>query len=319
MKKNVLMPLFAAALLLTSCGNADNNKSTSEVDNYQPTIMTPSGAPAICFYDQGNNNKFSAEEATNVKAELLKNDTDLVVFDFYNGLKLIKANNAKYKLARILTGGNLYLVGINKTTLPSDDDYIVSFGEGLLPDIAYKEIYGDNVDAYVPSAKETAAVLSSGLYNGNNVDYVITAQPVLFAQMNNKDASTYGNLHVVEAIKDSWKELTGQEILPQAGLFVRDDYYKDHQGSYENEIALLDERIETAIDDPQTVKDVMNENQSLEQQAATFGFNANVAYGVQASKDTPNGFALVKGDVEVDLSAFLSAVGDDTDYSDIML
>lgn len=318
MKTKLFLPLTLFSIILSGC-----NQSNSNIENYMK-VISPAGAPAIAFYDQALSNTFETNSTTsNVLAQLSNDDYGMVVFDFYNGLKSIKKNNSPYKLAKIITGGNLYLVGIDTDKEPTKDSKIVSFGENLIPDLAFKHIYGEeiaNATKYVNAVSDAGAVLASGMHEGEKVDYVVVAQPVLFSVMNNQNAPTYGKLNVISCFKDEWKEKTGQDAIPQAGVFVNYDYYVNHKNYFEEQFALLDERIETAIDDPLTVKTTMDEQlPNLDDQAAFFGFNSNVAYNVQSNKDTPNGFALVRPDETVDINAFFTVLGVEEDYSDYIL
>ena len=232
---------------------------------------------------------------------------------------------SNYKLARILTGGNLYLVGIDKTEEPTSEDKIVSFGHNLLPDLAYKKLYSQEIidnTTYVAGVNDALAVLKSGVYEGEEVDYVLIAQPALFAAMNDQNAATYGKLTVINCLKDKWKDEFDQDAIPQAGLFVHNDYYLANQDYFETQFALLEERIDTAINDVNTVKSVMDSQiPALADQQAFFGFNSNIAKNVQSSTSTPNGFALVNEQeaLNIDIQAFLTTIGVNEDYTSYIL
>lgn len=315
MNKKLLVATSLLTMVLTAC-----NTPTNTVENWQKAI-SPAGAPAIAFYDQAKTGKFETNATpANVLAQLQADNYGMVVFDFYNGLKSLKTNEGHYKLARIITGGNLYLVGINKTTEPTAEDYIVSFGKNLLPDVVYREIYGDAIaDAthYVASVSDAQGVLVSGLHEGNEVDYVLIAQPALFAAKGNQSAATFGHLTVVSSLRAKWEEKTGQTAIPQAGLFINMNYYAGHRNYYEDQLALIDERIETAIDDPMTVKTTMDEHLSVDEQKTFFGFTSAIAYNVQ--KDDANGFALVASDEVISIPDFLTAINVTEDYSNYIL
>lgn len=316
MKKNVILGFVVLTSLLAGC-------TPKEILPYMKTI-SPSGAPAIAFYDQGTSGTFETNQTpANVLAQLSTDDYGMVVFDFYNGLKNLKANNGHYKLARIITGGNLYLVGIDKTNQPTSDDKIVSFGEGLIPDLAFKYLYRENQDiidntSYVASTSEAGAILASGMYEGEKVDYVVVAQPVLSTIMENEKAATYNHLTVIASFKDMWKEETGQSGIPQAGLFVNMNYYNEHKEYFENQLEDLRDNISTCIKNPLVMKQTMDEQLSLEDQQKLFGFNSNIAYKVQSSQDTPNGFALLEEN-NLDINKFFEILGITEDYSDYIL
>ena len=97
MKKKLLVATSLLTIALTAC-------NIQTIQNWEKTI-SPSGAPAIAFYDQASTGKFETNATpTNVLAQLQADNYGMVVFDFYNGLKSLKANEGHYKLARILTG-----------------------------------------------------------------------------------------------------------------------------------------------------------------------------------------------------------------------
>lgn len=315
MKNKLLVATSLLTMVLTACNN-----QTSTVQNWEKTI-SPAGAPAIAFYDQATTGKFETNATpSNVLAQLQADNYGMVVFDFYNGLKSLKTNEGHYKLARIITGGNLYLVGINKTTEPTADDYIVSFGKNLLPDVVYREIYGADIAEathYVAGVSDAQGVLVSGLHEGNAVDYVLIAQPALFAAKQNAQAATFDNLTVISSLRDKWEAKTGQTAVPQAGLFINMNYYEGHRNYYEDQLALIDERIETAIEDPTTIKTTMDAQLTVDEQKTFFGFTSAIAYNVQ--KDDANGFALVSGDEEINIPEFFEAIGITEDYSNYIL
>ena len=62
MKKSLLLPL-AFAMLAASCGTSEVKTSSSvAVDDYAVTWVTPTGAPTLAFYDQGDNDKWPVEQ-----------------------------------------------------------------------------------------------------------------------------------------------------------------------------------------------------------------------------------------------------------------
>ena len=86
--KKINILLGALLLSLTGCSNGP------QADTSSIKVMCPKGAPSLAFYNKTNN--LTTGGAAEVKPELLKSDYDFVVFDFYNGLKLQKANEGHY-------------------------------------------------------------------------------------------------------------------------------------------------------------------------------------------------------------------------------
>lgn len=299
-----LLPIFTATL--AACGSPNNNSG-----EYTLSFIAPTGAPTVAFYDAATKGLLTTNSTPPIVGAQLQNDQyDGVVFDFYNGLKSIKNNEGDYKLVRIITGGNFYLVGINKTIEPTKDDYIVSFGENLLPDLVYKSIYGEeiaNATHYVNGVADCGGILESGLHNGNKVDYVLVAQPVLFAKLSQSPIKE--QLTVVASLRDKWEEKTGQTAIPQAGLFINTTKYNEHESVFNGFLDEFEDAINTCIEDPSTMKTAIESIGDNEAQSNLFGYTAAVAYNVQ--KDNANGFALVSSEdhAELNIQDFLNALG----------
>lgn len=323
MKKVTFVSILSVIFMLSGCTKNNN------ADNYLK-ILTPSGAPSLAFYDQSKNSHFETTTNTSlVKASLLTNDYGYIVFDFYNGLKTFK-NNPNYskendfKLARIITGGNFHLVGINKTGKPDSTSRIISFSKGSLPDLVYKNVYGDDIynnTIHLANNSQVNAVLQSGLYNGEKVDYCLISEPALTGTMNNQSAATYGKLNIISSLRDDWKTKTGQNAIPQAGLFIRQDYYNSHKKYYDDQLGLLEERIDITLDNPDIFKErIKKDIPNIEDQKALFGFTADLAFKVQDKNN--NGFAFIseKDHKTLSIESFLKSLGESvTDYSDYFL
>ncbi len=313
-----LVCLSFTALFLASCGG--KSEDYSEIK-----FITPTGAPALAFYDQGNNENYTTNSVpTNVAAELQKNDYDAVVFDAVNGLTSIKKNNANYKLAKIITAGNFYLASIDneKSTktpdekgnypLPGKDDIVYSFGENLNPDKVYstlcKEYWKiENNAKYVAGVTDAQAILKTGKQGTDVVDYVFIAEPALTAVMNNKDAETYGKVHIVKNIRAEWKAYSGQDGLAQAGLFVHNDAIKNKSSKLKEFITHLNSSIQLAITNTDSVAQAMDSYGDAAKQVSRFGFNSSVVKAVQ--KDNRNGFGLLSPSESIDVNAFLTKLG----------
>ena len=311
----ILLPLVMVGL--TSCPTSENSSGSTSLTNEEPLkFISPAGAPALAFFNQGNNENYVTNSTpTNVAAELQKSEYDMVIFDSISGLNTIRNKELDFKLAQIITGGNFYLAGIDikDEAMPNSESYVVSFGENLIPDLVWRSLVDDywqipNLEThYVNSNEEARAILASGMHNGNPVDYVFIAQPALFAVMNSPDASTYGRVSIIKNIRQEWKAYSGQDAIPQAGIFVRESVLTTKPNNLKTFFNDLDDRLLTAINNPQEVRDALNAyNSDLVAQQARFGFNGNIAYNVQ--KDQANGFGLVAPSETVDVNTFLAKI-----------
>ena len=306
--------------LLVSCNGKKNGGDEGSLK-----IVCPSGAPALAFYDQGNNPDFETKGKPNlVLAELQKNDYDVVIFDSINGLKSIKSheeeNGVNYRLAKIITGGNFHLVSINKDPdgdgnypLPSAGDKIISFGQGLIPDLVYTKLASDywhisNTPTYCGSGVSDAqAVLTAGTYGGEAVDYVFIAEPALTSVENDSTAATYGKIGRVRNIREDWKELTGQDGLAQAGVFVNANAISSKPNVLKSLMQDIDRRIDTAISNPDVAAASLDVYGDLSAQKAKFGFVSNIVRKVQGNG--ANGFGMVASSETIDVNAFLTELG----------
>ena len=259
MKKNILTILLLG--LLVSCNNANSvvpseetstNQETSSsedssiliqesstVENYDPiTVLCPTGAPSIAFY----NNFTTNSNPANIAASMTKSGSDLVVIDLLKGVQAIN-NGAPYKLASGLTFGNFYIASTGKDTNETmdKDDNIIIFGKGQTPDYLFKYLYGEdytNIE-YVDNVQAAAKCLISGKNAdmSKDVSYVFMAQPVLLQAMSqNENAKVYANL------QDLYYEKS-QASMFQAGLFVKNDLVNKDVNTYlstlENDVKLL--------------------------------------------------------------------------------
>lgn len=130
---------------LSSYYSSTIDDSVDEMEELEYSVVTPQGAPAATMAKfASNTDKVDFLSATLMSAEFSKKEKDFIVFDSVNGIKLSKKNNDSYKLVRMVTFGNLYVVSLNTDSdgVMSNDDYIVSYGENLVPDLAFKAVYG---------------------------------------------------------------------------------------------------------------------------------------------------------------------------------
>lgn len=313
-KRIIFLPLIALSLI-----GCDNHVATDDLK-----IICPTGAPALAFYDLGNNNNFDTNSVpTSVLAQLQKNEYDMVVFDSINGLKSIKSKSANYKLAKVITAGNFYLVSIGKEKdssgnypMPTTGDKVVSFGQGLIPDVVYDKLCTDfwHIDptaSYVTSVQDALAVLISGKYSGGNVDYVFIAEPALTTAMNKTDAATYGKVGIVKNIRAEWEAYSGQKGLAQAAIFVNNNSIANKHDKLVQFLNETDIRLRTAQTEVNVAVEKLNAFGTLEEQANRFGFNSNTVSLVQANGK--NGFGLVCPFCEsIDVNAFLTKLGQPT-------
>ena len=301
MKKLSSLVLIPLAIMALSACDSGSSSSSGSLD-YEVNLLSPSGAPTLAIYDKmGSGGKTQTTSVpTNVAAAFKTADYDALIFDAVSGLAVTKSNTLDWKLATLLTGGNLYLVGIgaDKTaqSVPTADSYIVSFGKNLLPDLAFQSLESEYwkwsapVDNYVAGVSDTLSILKTGVdSSGTAVDYVVTAQPIL------KVAQSAGttDLTVVKNLRSEWKAYSGQNAIPQAGLFVRKATYDAHKPAFDAYLSDVETNCATAIDDPSTIADYITANYpDSTSQSAAFGFPVAMVNAIQGN--SANGFAMLK-------------------------
>lgn len=262
MNKKIL-GLMVLMLPLTSC----NNNSSADL-----TILTPSGAPALAFYNHYNNQNYvTNSDAQNIISSMTKNGSDIVVVDTISGMDAIN-NGSPYKLAANLTFGNFYIAstGHDDNNTMDKDDVIISFSNTKTPKAIFEYIYGSDYNVtYVANPQQAAKCLQSKktLDNLTDVDYVFIAEPVLTQSLSlNQDASIYAN------IQELYQEKSGQNMI-QAGLFVKNGTDKKSVSDF---LSTLNNDVDALIADSEILTSIF-ENVSNEDFQSKYGVGLPMA------------------------------------------
>ena len=318
MKK--LLLIFLLLFVVCGCtGKKEETPAEKVIDTDSLTIVTPTGAPVLAFYDQIANENYSRVAAEAISA-LWTGDAspDILVVDLTSGVKAI-ANGADYKLGAILTFGNFYLAstGNDEDETMDTDDRIVLFGnENMLPSRIWHYLFNDEYDdslVYEGNAQIAAAALASGkASDGSDVDYVFLAQPALFASMKkNEKAKIYMD------IQAEYKNRSGLDMI-QAALFIND---RVDQETAEKFLKKLEISIDALIENPE----LANEGLSVykdEEALTQYGFNPAVVVNVMKQTNALGNNAMGLGfkraiDIKDDIDAFLNVFGMDKTSEEI--
>lgn len=242
MKKIILILL---AICLFGCQKQDKELS----------VVCPSGAPSIAFYNEIDNESFHTADAASILPELKgDNGSDIIVIDTVNGIKALNAG-ANYSLAATITFGNFYIAstGNDENGIMDNGDYIVVFSQGATPDLIFHYIYGNDYDSnlhYVQAVSDAATCLIKGIniadeangIDNQYVDYVMIAEPALTAALSqNNKASIYTN------IQDEYKKKSNDLQMIQASVFVSKKLSLSNAKEYLNN---LQETINSILDNP---------------------------------------------------------------------
>ncbi|MCI5745243.1 MAG: hypothetical protein MR270_03060 [Erysipelotrichaceae bacterium] len=285
-KKLAFISLLLSSLV--SCSSNDNL-----------TILCPTGAPSIAFYDHLNDDNFITNSSpANIVSSMTNSGSDIVIIDTIKGVDAIK-NNAPYKLACNLTFGNFYLAstGHDDNNQLDNDDVIINFGMGQTPQKVFELIYGTSFNniSYVGNVSMAAKCLQSKktLDGKDDVDYVFIAQPVLTQALNNnKDAFIYAN------IQEEYKKITNKEMI-QAGLFVKNNASKK---AINNFLKDLDTKINSLLNDATILNDIAD----VEAFINKYSINPTIAYQcINNGNSLGLGFSYAKDNFD-NISSFLS-------------
>ncbi len=210
------------------------------------TLTAPSGAPAVAVarMAQEDPEHFTFVAADTIAAAFASADADFIIAPINAGAKLYKAGKSTYKLAAVVTWGNLVFASQKENFTLEDINgaAITLFGENTINAsvalyvLAQKGIVPASVD-YLAGAAQTQQLLVA---DENAI--VMTAEPAVSA------ARMKFDWIVSYAVRDALKEVSGHDGFAQAGLFVR----KETLEAYPEEVRAYLERIRTAANETET-------------------------------------------------------------------
>ena len=210
MKKFLSLLLVSLILVCTACA-----------EGYTVTASAPSGAPALALATiaVGQEENFTFVAAETISAEFAAAKADFIVAPVNAGAKLYKMGKSTYKLAGVVSWGNLYIAS-QKTDFKLEDmngAKVVLFGENTINAAVVN--YALEKNGIVPASVEylAGAAQTQALLLTDAEAIVVTAEPALTAaKMKNPAITAY-------AVNDLYKAATGYEGYTQAALFVKDE------------------------------------------------------------------------------------------------
>lgn len=288
MKKIFLLTsLIALALAGCNSNTQDNNKSSDSSSIGDPqfvfersslSIVTPTGAPALGFYDFATSPNFETNDTpTNIVAMMVAGQKDVAVLPTNAGIQAINGKSAPYKLAATITFGNFYVVSMgNDTNNTMDaDDTILLFQKNNVPDKIFHYVYGDTLNAgihYVEAVSDASRAIISGSFTdaetGTNIvpNYVMIAEPALTNVKSKKDGiSVYANL------QEEYKKKSDNKEIFQASVFIKNTV---EQMTAQMFLSALEFDINSALKDASKLKEGMSK---VESAATVFGVAPEMA------------------------------------------
>ena len=198
--------------------------STTTPSSYN--IIVPAGAPTIAFVSQyesitENGNLNIVDGPDLLQAEFIKESSeyDMIVAPINLGCALIEKEQTDYKMAGVLTWGNLYYVGTSADAL-SQDGELALFGQGTVPDkiVAVDNITTSLTPVYYSSVTSVQQQLLAG-----KAKVGLLAEPLVSATIA-KGKEIGLDLTIVADLQEQYPGGSG---YPQAAVFVKDDVNVD--------------------------------------------------------------------------------------------
>ena len=215
-------------------------------------IVAPSGAPAIAVAGVWAEN---ADAVKTINADTIaeafgSNQADFIIAPINAGAKLFKAGKSTYRLAAVVTWGNLVFASRTEgfTAEMINGSKLVLFGENTINAsialyvLEQKGIVPETVE-YLAGAAETQALL----LNGDEGTIVMTAEPAVTA------AKMKDETIVSVPLNDLYREVTGFDGFTQAGLFVREDTAAGNPELVGEALEKIRASVEMCENDPATV------------------------------------------------------------------
>lgn len=217
--KKVMALLLAMSFMLVGCSTA---KKTEEMK-----VLTPNGAPALAlsglYEEVSKNGEFKIVEGSDLlTSEFVKEDGeyDVIVAPINLGCQLIAKGQTDYRLAGVLTWGNLYLV----ENVDVNNQQLAAFGQQAVPGKIFN-IVKDSSDlmknsqvTYFNAVSDVQAQLISGKYQ-----YGLMAEPAATATIA-KAKQNNVTLKIVASLQDVYQQKmeSNESGYPQAAVFVKD-------------------------------------------------------------------------------------------------
>ena len=213
--KKILALIMTLAMVFGLCASVN----AEDADISGLTVVSPSGAPALALATMAVENKdnYTYITADAIAGAFAGKEADFIIAPINAGAKLYKAGKSTYKLAAVVSRGNLFIAAQKPDLKPEDLNgaNITLFGENTINAsvvlYALKEngIEPGNVE-YLAGAAETQALLLS------DADaIVVTAEPALTAaKMKNDQIGAI-------SVNELFMQATNENGYAQAGLFVK--------------------------------------------------------------------------------------------------
>ena len=247
MKKIISIVLAAILMMFTVNSVAEN----------EFLIVTPTGAPSIAIagiYTE-HPEVIRTIGADEIGHYFGNQEADMIIAPINAGAKLFKAGNSTYRLAAVITWGNLVFASRLENFTPDmiNGRKLVLFGENTINSsialylLEKKGIVPGEVD-YKIGASDTQALLMN---EEESETIVMTAEPAITAAKMNAQKQDIVISSI--ALNDLYKELTGYDGFPQAGVFVKEKTSAENPEPISGWLEKIRAAAELCQNDPESV------------------------------------------------------------------
>ena len=212
------------------------------------TLTAPLGAPAVAVATLAekdpDNYQFIA--ADTIAAEFARKEADFIIAPVNAGAKLFKAGKSTYRLAAVITWGNLVFASQKEgfTLADMNGAAVTLFGEDTINAsvalfILEQEGIVPSEISYLADASQTQQLV---LTNADAI--VMTAEPaVTAAKMKKPEIASY-------LLTEELKAISGYEGFAQAGIFVKEETLTDHPAEVAEYLSKVQEAADTVKTNP---------------------------------------------------------------------
>ena len=203
------------------------------------TLTAPSGAPAVAVAKlaQEAPERFTFIAADTIAAAFTAESADFIIAPINAGAKPYKAGKSTYRLAAVITWGNLVFASQKESfTLADMNGAVVTlFGENTInASVALYILAQEGIEPasveYLAGAAQTQQLLLS-----DPDAIVMTAEPaVTAAKMKNDRITSY-------TLTEELKAVSGYDGFTQAGLFVRAETLDTYPGEVKEYLQKIQE------------------------------------------------------------------------------
>ena len=211
--KKIFAMMAALVLAMSLCAYA----AAEGADISGLKVTTPGGAPALALAAMAADNpeQYTTVAADTIAAAFAGKEADFIIAPLKAGAKLYIAGKSTYKLAAVVSWGNLFFAAQKELTQEDLKGSITLFGENTINAsvvlYALKENGLEPAEvSYLAGASDTQSLLLS-----DENALVVTAEPALTAARMKNDKITG------ISVNDLLKQANGMDGYAQAALFVK--------------------------------------------------------------------------------------------------